>query len=72
MDSASRETFTRSPGFLRCPKCGGEVVVRRTVLGEGPGTVFLIDCVTGDLHVNVTEQELLGVITEVVMAHVAP
>jgi len=28
--------------------------------------------VTGDFRVNVTEQELLGVITEVVIAHVAP
>lgn len=50
----------------RCPKCGGEIVVRQLEIEDEAGeeTVFLFNCKNGDFNAGATEETL----TKMVMA----
>lgn len=58
------------PYALRCPECGGEVVVKRLEVEDelGRETVFLFSCESGDFSASATEKTLNTIMTEIVVA----
>jgi len=53
---------------LRCPECGGEVVVRHLEVEDelGRETVFLFNCTNGDFSVGATAKTVGEIVAETI------
>ena len=73
MDTTIANEPTSGALPLYCPTCGAELVTELLILEEeeeeaGQEALLLLDCLTGDFHLAVTEKDILEVAaTEVMM-----
>ncbi len=55
---------------LRCPECGGEIVVKRLEVEDEKGyeTVFLFSCTNGDFSVGATAATVDKIVAETIVS----